>query len=304
VAARWLTRREGEAWNEHDRAELDAWLSESTLHRVAFIRLDTVWQQAARLRALGPSTRPGLLAHIPQRETVWHRWLGIAAGFAVAVLAGTYLYLTHLQGTTRYSTAVGGLVTIPLADGSRVTLNTNTVIRVAFDQAQRRIELDAGEAYFVVADDPSRPFTVLVANKHVTALGTEFSVRRTNDDVEVIVAGGRVRLASTSLEPGARARMRHSIVQVDHLSDGELGELLSWRDGFVVFKDSSLADAVAELNRYHTRKIVIDDPSIEDLRISGKFRPGNTAAFLWLLQQGFPVTVEQRKGQTTLRRRA
>lgn len=304
TAARWLVRRESEAWNERDRIELDTWLSESTLHRVAFVRLDAVWQQAARLRSLGASARPSLVAHGPQRDAAWQRWLGIAAGFAVAVMAGTYLYLSHLAGAIGYSTPVGGLVTIALADGSQVTLNTSTVIRVSFDHTQRRIELDAGEAYFVVADDPTRPFIVVVANSRITALGTEFSVRRTDDDVQVIVAGGRVRLASTSLEPGAIARTRHSNIQVEHLSDGELGELLSWRDGFVVFKDSSLADAVAELNRYHTRKIVIDDPSIADLRVSGKFRPGNTEAFLWLLQQGFPVTVEQQKGQITLRHRA
>ena len=111
VAARWLVRRESEAWNERDRVELDAWLSESTLHRVAFIRLDTVWQQAARLRSLGARARPGLVTHNPQQNVAWYRWFGIAAGFAVAVLAGTYLYLTHLPGT-RYSTTVGGLVTI------------------------------------------------------------------------------------------------------------------------------------------------------------------------------------------------
>jgi transmembrane sensor len=309
-------------WSDSERAELEAWLNESTLHRVAFLRLDAVWKQAERLRALGASARPGIIAvHGPQRDIAWYRWLGIAAGFAVAALAGTYLYLTHFHGITRYSTAVGGLETIALADGSRVTLNTGTVIRVAFDRAQRRIELDTGEAYFVVAHDPSRPFTVLVANKRVAALGTEFSVRRTDDDVQVIVADGRVQLSSTgpdtagpgrpgqpqasaSLAQGAMARTRHSLVEVDQVSDGELGELLSWREGFVVFKDSSLAEAVAELNRYHLRKIVIDDPSIDNIRISGKFRAGNTEAFLWLLQQGFPVTVEQQKGQIILRRRA
>ena len=79
--------------------------------------------------------------------------------------------------------------------------------------------------------------------------------------------------------------------------------MLSWRDGFVEFHDAPLNDAVKEFNRYRARKIQIADPSIASFRISGKFRSGSTDAFLWLIQKGFPVTVEEGKEQTLLKRR-
>jgi transmembrane sensor len=80
-----------------------------------------------------------------------------------------------------------------------------------------------------------------------------------------------------------------------------MAALLSWRDGFVEFRDTTLSDAVAEFNRYRVRKILIADPSIASVRISGKFRSGNAEAFLWLLQKGFPVTVEEQQEHTVLK---
>src|SRR5262249_47175706 len=101
----------------------------------------------------------------------------------------------------RYSTPVGGIDNVALADGSRMTLNTDTRIRVALTETERRIELDKGEGFFEVAKDPSRPFVVYAGNKRVVAVGTKFSVRRENDDVEVIVTEGRVRLGQQSFLP-------------------------------------------------------------------------------------------------------
>ncbi|WP_041500273.1 FecR/PupR family sigma factor regulator, partial [Xanthomonas sacchari] len=59
LAAQWLTRRESGNWREADQAELDAWLEASTAHRVAFLRLDVAWNEAARLRALGAGIPAG-----------------------------------------------------------------------------------------------------------------------------------------------------------------------------------------------------------------------------------------------------
>jgi transmembrane sensor len=81
-------------------------------------------------------------------------------------------------------------------------------------------------------------------------------------------------------------------------------ELTSWREGFVEFHDTTLTDAVAEFNRYRRRKLLIEDPSIASLRISGRFRSRNSEAFLWLLQRGFPVIVEEKTGHVVLKRRA
>jgi transmembrane sensor len=326
TAARWLLKREAAAWTAGDQSELDSWLNESTLHRVAFIRLHAVWQQMARLKALGAGVPAGVIpsagywniggklgdvtaAGDLRRDRRWRYWHGLAAGLALSAMVAVYLFFIQIPDASRYSTPVGGLETITLQDGSRITLNTNTTLRVHLGSTARRIDLEAGEAYFVVASDPARPFAVFVTNKHITATGTEFSARRNANELQVIVTHGRVQLTAggqshepTSLELGTVARTSGSDVLVHHASEGELDGLLSWRDGFIVFQGTSLNEAVAEFNRYHARKIVIADPSIGAIKISGRFRPANAEAFLWLLQHGFPVSVERRADHIVLRR--
>jgi transmembrane sensor len=83
----------------------------------------------------------------------------------------------------------------------------------------------------------------------------------------------------------------------------EAEQRLSWRNGFVAFHETTLAEAVAEFNRYTARKIVIEDTSIAGLRIGGNFRSNDADAFLWLIQRGFPITVEQDGGRVLLKER-
>ena len=197
--------------------------------------------------------------------------------------------------------------TVPLADGSHVTLNTDSRIRVALEAKERRVDLDRGEAFFDVAKDPARPFIVQAGDKRVVAVGTQFSVRRDHNDIRVAVTEGKVRVEDASspvvLTAGSVARTANTEVLVHEAAGAEVEELLSWRSGYVVFRDTALADAVAEFNRYNTRKIIIEDPAIAAIRIGGNFRSNNTDAFLWLLQSGFPVTVEETHDQVVLKRR-
>jgi transmembrane sensor len=222
------------------------------------------------------------------------------------------LIVDQMQSADQYVTAVGGLKTVKLADGSEVTLNTATRIRVYLRRRERRIDLASGEAYVIVAKDASRPFVINVADKAVTAVGTQFSVRRSSTDIQVLVTEGRVRLSSsraatsglpTAVDAGSVARTMNSEVLVRRASEIEADQLLSWRSGFVVFRDTPLADAVAEFNRYRLHKLVIADPALAAIRIGGKFRCTNVDAFLSLLQQGFPVTVEQADDHIILKRR-
>jgi transmembrane sensor len=328
AAAQWVIRRSGEAWTEADQEGLDSWLTESTLHRVAYLRLEAVWQQTARLNALGAGMPPGVVpspgswSSMPVRSpsieqprsgprvSFTKRWIALAASLLLALMAGVYWIFVHTERPEQFITLVGGLQTVRLADGSVVTLNTNTQLRAYLRGRQRRIELDTGEAHFAVAKDPSRPFVIRVADKMVTAVGTELSVRRTVSDVQVLVTDGRVELrragtsgARTILKAGTLARTVGSEVLVRQVSNADAEQLLSWRSGFLTFRDTSLADAVAEFNRYQPRKLVIEDPSLATIRIGGKFRTSNVQAFLSLLQEGFPVTIDESGSQLVIKRR-
>jgi transmembrane sensor len=347
TAARWLTRRASDTWTNAEQVAFEAWLEQHTEHRIAYIRLEAAWNHSERMRALGAGVNPGA---IPPRGS-WGDQIFFSGGlretpppaaelhaaddlraadsaraarrswalrhFAVAAslilgTVGAALYVYNAGD--RYSTTVGGLDTERLADGSNVTLNTDSRIRVALADKERRIELDKGEAFFEVAHDPNRPFIVEVGNKRVIAVGTQFSVRRDNDDIRVAVTEGKVRVEDTSapspavtadvlVAAGSVAQTAKSQVLIRETAAPEVERLLSWRKGYVVFRDTTLADAVAEFNRYNTRKIVIEDPSIAAIRIGGNFRSNNTEAFLSLLQSGFPVTADVSEDKVILRSR-
>ncbi|MFC4314224.1 FecR family protein [Steroidobacter flavus] len=340
MAAAWFWKKDSGHWTEQDQAEFEVWLNGSTAHRIAYLRLRAGWKGAARLQALGAGIPRGAVpppgrwgndlfpggknaakqnpaSALPQdsegRDASKFkplRWaVAIMAILAVAVTF--YAHNTHLLWANQYSTAVGELDTISLADGSRVTLNTDTRIDVDLSNKERRIDLRRGEAFFVVAKDATRPFVVYVDDKRVTAVGTQFSVRRDADDIQVVVTEGHVQLEqasavitlsklagrpgrpATALAAGAIARTAKSDVLVQGGSAPEAEQLLSWRNGYLVFEATPLADAVAEFNRYSARKIVIDDPSLSALRISGNFRSSNADGFLWLLKSGFHVKIEE-----------
>lgn len=193
-----------------------------------------------------------------------------------------------------------------------MTLNTDSQIHVALSPTLRRVKLDQGEAFFEVSKDGARPFVVEIADKRVIAVGTQFSVRRENNDIRVLVTEGRVwierrgtadKAAQTQLAAGSEARTSQTSVLIDRPAPAQVEQLLSWRTGYLIFRDTALADAVADFNRYSARKIYIEDPALAGIRIGGNFRSGDADAFLWLLHSGFPINVEQRSDRIILTKR-
>jgi transmembrane sensor len=334
AAAAWFAKREGGDWQPADEAQLDAWLEAATAHRVAFIRILTAWERCGRLNALGAGIAQGTL---PARDSWrfdpvsveavsvgessdrhtgprWRRSRGlrvIAALWVIATVAGTVWYFSIDRGKL-YRTEIGTVSTVPLSDGSSVTLNTDTQVHVELAPHERRVNLDQGEVFFDVAHDPSRPFTVTVADERIIAVGTQFLVRRQNGNIRVLVTQGRVQIehvgsspgaAPTSLDAGFEARTMQGALLIDQPAATQIEQLMSWRTGHLLFRDTTLTDAVAEFNRYTSRKIVIADRGIAGIRIGGSFRSDDIGAFLWLVQSGFPVKVEQRSDRIVLTQR-
>jgi transmembrane sensor len=133
-----------------------------------------------------------------------------------------------------------------------------------------------------------------------------------HNDIRVLVTEGRVsiesrdgasKLVKTQLPAGSEARTSRTEVLVEQPAPAQVEEQLSWRTGHLIFHDTTLADAVADFNRYSTRKIFIEDPAIAGIRVGGNFRSGDADAFLWLLQSGFPIRVDQRGDRIVLTQR-
>jgi transmembrane sensor len=336
AAALWVARRHSEEWTEGDEAALATWLDAAPAHRVAYLRLALGWQKAGRLSAFGANVAEGVVPTPDQMQAspyfdrkrwtspaaaaplarqqprrVWREWRAFAAGIGIAAVLGAVGVYLSSPGP-EYRTAVGGLESVPMPDGSQITLNTNSEIRLLLTSTQRHVELQHGEAYFEVEKDPTRPFVVSAGDQRVVAVGTKFSVRRDADDLRVLVTEGKVRIEPVEKGPGRAAEVEAGSVAesagngvlVRAKSPAELEQSLSWRTGYLVFRATSLADAVAEFNRYNVRQLVIDDAYVAGLRIEGSFRATSVDVFVRLLETGFAVDTEERGERIILRRTA
>ncbi len=303
-ATAWLIRLEREATPELWE-ELQQWLDSHPRQRAEFIRQRTAWNRCDKLKILRPADGTidaDLLVKIelvepeeprapqpdrgmPARSRKPHAvdlsrrgWLAAAAVTGLAILGASYL--AFQDGWHTYETTIGGRKQIALSDGSTVTLNTDSEMRVRMSSGRRDIVLMRGEAFFHVAHDTRRPFLVTAETTIVRAVGTAFSVRiRADNEVDVSVTEGRVAVgapadgtgfaqsSAAAVSAGEAAAVGHGKVNVKSLHPDEMRRKLAWTDPSgprLWFQGETLAEAVAEFNRYNVRHLVIADPSIAD----------------------------------------
>lgn len=332
AAADWLARRDSGTWTDADQQKLDAWIAESIAHRVAWLRLASVWQRSDRLSVLrappflaGASTNTPNTSGTPspapiriplpapasttEPRTAPPQRLSrfstqrIAAGLLVVAAACSWLGWRYTQDwqSEHYATAVGARQSVALPDGSVLTLNTATHVRAVVNGSGRKVWLEDGEAYFDIAHDKAHPFVVIAGDRRITVLGTRFLVRRQGEQVNVTVEEGRVQIASAQaakeVAPTIITRNQAAVaspnsVLVMSKAPKQIDDELSWRQGRLVFDQTTLGDAAAQFNRYNTRKLVIADPAVARIRIGGSFEANNMSGFVALLKQGFGLAVQ------------
>lgn len=248
----------------------------------------------------------------PRNKRRWAIPLAAAAALAIAAI-GTVIWLEYdRNGWREYSTDRGSLERITLDDGSIVSLNTNSVMRVQLTPERRHIVLERGEALFKVEHDASRPFDVEAANTIVRAVGTEFSVRvrdaadvgggKGGKDVEVLVREGRVAIdppkaekpmerkavlpaSISTLSAGEAVVITPKRVHVEKVAEDNVEKKLAWTEGRIWFERETLKNVVAEFNRYNRRQMVIADPTIENIRIGGGFDATDPESFIAALER-------------------
>ena len=302
-AAEWLVRREQPSWSQTDQAALDGWLGESMAHKAAFWRLEHAWQMADRIGAL--SVRDTALR--PRRTGLPLKWWQ-AGTLAASLLLAVALIFLHSRQTSSprpsvdaFDTGVGGHRVVPLVDGSRIELNTATVLRTMISKTRRDVWLDRGEAFFEVTHIEGGAFVVHAGSRVITVVGTQFSVRRDGDKVTVAVIKGRVRVEDTApgesratitAAPGDVAIGLGSSTMVVSKPVAAVEDKLAWRDGRLVFDGTSLTEVADDFNRYNRQQLLISDPSVAAIRISGTFKALNVEAFVRLLKEAYGLKVE------------
>ena len=302
-AAQWLAARDRDDWREADQAMLDAWLEENIDNAVAYWRLEAAWSCTERLTAL---RRPGpeISVHTPKRR--FRPWLLGAAAALTAVTALGFGSNYIFPPTTRtYATAIGEREAIRFADGSQIELNTDTKLRAAVSASRRKVWLEKGEAYFQIHHDASNPFVVIAGDRYITDLGTKFRIRRDPGRLEVALVEGRAQLETSDaqapqkpmvLTPGDTAIATANSVSLTRTPSKGLARELAWRQGIIIFNNTSLAAAASEFNRYNREKIIIADPAVASTAIYGTFQTNNVAAFARLAHEVLGLNVEHRNG--------
>jgi len=305
-AADWIARQ-SRGLTAEEEIELQRWRAKSINART-LAHMAAMWDELDVMKVLAdviPDT-PAAPAR-PSRQRSWRP--ALAASLVAALVlagAGAWWYggiarapavVAAAPGVT-YTTAVGEHRSLPLADGSMLAINTDSMVEVvAMSGRTRELRLLRGEAHFAVAHDPARPFRVSVGGHVVQAVGTAFDVRlHGNGSLEVTVNEGRVRVLKGSATTGLLDRGQAlrtaadgstQITQITQLEGDALASRLAWRSGMLVFNGETLAAALEEFSRYTPARFLVTDPQLQRLRIGGYFPAGNTDVLLETLRTDF-----------------
>lgn len=323
-AAFWDARLRSPLCTEADRAAFAAWRAGDAEGAAAFERLQAgigalhlAFESDAELRAMRDRALEARPA--PRR---WRMAAGIAA--AVLALGAGALWLPAPGGPGEgglqvasgagsfFQTGVGERSAVTLSDGSTVTLNTRSRVEVAYREGRREVTLIAGQALFEVAKDPSRPFVVTAGPRKVTALGTAFDVRLDGEKVRVTLVEGKVAVEPTRptvlqklvaperrLSPGQQLVAGLEDIGAEiHAADPSAAT--SWREGKVVFKDTPLTEAVAEMNRYSNTPILVGDASLARYTVNGMFLTSQPQSFVGAVTAYFPIEARPHAGGGTV----
>lgn len=238
--------------------------------------------------------------------------MGVAAGILVA-LGAVLAVFSPWPGEgalPMYFTRIGEQKTIQLDDGSGVTLNTGSQLSVEYSRSARRVLLERGEAFFEVAQDPGRPFTVDLGTHAVTALSTAFNVRRDPERYQVAVLEGAVALHASTADvstspspvsmrgPGPRRVEAGWVAEFDVnrnelkvFRPERLNRYLDWRSGMLVFYAEPLHQVIGELNRYSHKRIMIQDASVGGLSVYTTVRVPEIDSALDALEKTLPIRI-------------
>src|SRR6185437_9155692 len=188
---------------------------------------------------------------------------------AMLVIAlGAALWVLRRPGMQIMSTAVGQHRRIALADGSQLTLNTDTLLAVKLTPERRDVYLRRGEAHFDVVHAAARPFYVHVGDAVIRDVGTQFEVRLHSDrDIDILVDEGRVEVRGPvaadwvrALSAGEQLSINGPHLKVMSVSPRQVADELAWREGALVFDGEPLSQALAEVGRYTRTRIVLRGP--------------------------------------------
>ena len=320
AVAGWYVRREQPGWTAADERAMHAWLDADPQRREIMDAMRQTAQLATQLPDHRPEVygRPAAAQPAPapraapaSQRTPW--WTPARRRSFAPVLAATCLALVtagwlHWDNTASYAldlaTGPGENRVVDLPDGSQIALNIDTSVQVRYYPRRREVAMTAGEAFFRVAADASKPFTIDSGDSRVRVVGTAFNVRTAPQHLAVQVLEGKVEVQPRRSLPAEPVLLLGAGTGVDidpatgryaslRVTPEEVGR---WRTGQIQFSRTSLQEIAQELGRYLGKSITIEDPGLKTLTISGFLMTSSAEDFLQALPDVVPVRVERVAG--------
>jgi transmembrane sensor len=304
-AADWFARLKSLPVSRETLDGFFAWRRDPA-HAEAFAAVERVWKQTESV-----ADDPAIAALTADayrragRRSPGRAWFKLVPMVAIVIALGALgTVLAWDKGGHAYATRIGEQSVVALDDGSKIRLDSDSRVVVRLSGGARRVELDHGRAFFAVAHDANRPFTVQAGGTEVLATGTRFDVRRLGDLTDVTLVEGKVEVRSpdatvTPLVAGqqwTRRADRKPVVRPVAASAE-----IAWTERRIVFDGTALAAAIAEVNRYTTRPVRLDSLRRAEDQVSGSFRMGDPGSFAAAVAGLLPLhAVEQADGSILL----
>ena len=259
-----------------ERLEVMEWASQSDVNRKELETMrriyDAVLLSDYDAAPAGEKRKPA--AHI-------FRW-AVSAAAAAAIAAGIWFFgfsnepEPQALAAATLEAPVGHQTVTVLNDGTRIRLNSGSKLEICGDNVDERRVILNGEAYFDVAENPDRPFIVRTSGMEVQVLGTEFNVTAYDEIQSVVLVEGKVE--ARPLDGSARVTMHpDQLFEYDASSGGRVladvcpAEYISWTEGYVLLRSTTVSEIFTKLERYFGVEIACPDDFLEDVKVSGKF---------------------------------
>lgn len=302
---------------------LDSWLAQDPAHADVWREVQALWgflgEHATAPEAV--AARSAALNHVHRHNRRrWHehglpgKAIAASVMFIVltAVLVGGVLW--QLGQPDVYRTALGERRTVTLADGSAVSLDAASEVRVKYSDRARDLTLVRGQASFDVARDPLRPFAVQAGDRRVVATGTAFNIDLLGSQVLITLIEGHVLVLDTRpartvakaepVELHVGQRLIAAPQRPVQVQSVDLERATAWQQGQLVFDNEPLAAVAARVSRYTFKPVIVADDGAAALRLSGVFNTGDLESFLATVTTYLPVqATPTQDGRIELRER-
>jgi transmembrane sensor len=325
-AAEWLMRLQG--GGAHHKRGFVRWLRRSPEH-VSEVLLSTstdiVLRQFFRDHPVDPTQLGAIESNVialdrsigspdssqlRRRRTAWICGVGVGLAAAVTMLFVQPLFVRQWLDPNTYATSIGEQRSVQLADGSAISINAKSSVRVGYSEHARDVYLESGQAMFTVAKDAARPFRVHVSDSVVQAVGTKFDVRLGQDRINVAVVEGTVEISAESagertsttlaqLADRTRVTAGESVVVADtglitSPAPIDVAQVGAWQQRRLVFRDTPLSEIAEEFARFNrSPHIRVEGATLRARRISGVFDADSPEALLLFFKNDTSVAFER-----------